>query len=159
MITIRRAAARDAEALAKLSADAAKEERTFSSLDADLARAHGFGAQPLFEAWVAEERGTGRVVGHAIASKGYDVRAAVATLVLAELYVLPDLRGAGVARQLLSAVSARAMELGARELMITTGLENAIARTFFASVGATEQTKAVYMMGADEIEWLAAEGE
>lgn len=158
MISIRRASARDADLLSRLSAAAAREEGGHSALEPEFVRAHGFGAQPLFEAWVAEDRASGRIVGHAIATKGYDVRAAVATVVLAELFVVLEHRGDGLARRLLSAVSARAMDLGAKELMITTGVENTIARAFFASVGALEQTKAVYIMEAAGIEWLAAEG-
>lgn len=161
MAQVRRMQARDAEAVARLSAQAAQEEGVrYALLDADHVRMHGCSAQPLFEAWIAEAssgRGGLRPVGHAIATTGYDVRKAVATIVLAELFVIPEQRGSGVARQLMSAVAGRAMELGARELMITTGVDNAVARRFFAAVGAQEQPMSVYMMESDEIEWLAAE--
>jgi predicted GNAT family acetyltransferase len=70
---------------------------------------------------------------------------------------VPEARRDGVARELVAAVSARALELGARELMITTGVDNAVARRFFASVGAMEQAMSVYVMDADGIEWLAKE--
>jgi hypothetical protein len=48
--------------------------------------------------------------------------------------------------------------LGARELAITTGVENEVAQRFFAAIGAHPRQAAVFMMSADGIEWLAAEG-
>jgi GNAT superfamily N-acetyltransferase len=162
MADIRRLANRDLEAVARLSAAASHETgERFCALDADLIRQHALCAQPLFECFVAEvmqPAGKGpAIVGHAIATRGYDVKNAVATLVLAQLYVLPEVRRDGVARELLAAVSGRALELGARELMISTGVDNAVARRFFASVGAVEQTMSVYVMDSDEVEWLAKE--
>jgi GNAT superfamily N-acetyltransferase len=159
---IRRIAQRDIDAVARLCAmSAAEDGERYCAMDADHLRLHAFGPHPMFETWIAEAPIPGRPnlqpVGHAIATRGYDVRHAVATLVLAQLYVIPEVRRDGVARQLIAAVSFRAMELGARELMITTGVENAVARRFFSAVGAKEQTMAVYVMESDEVEWLAAE--
>jgi aminoglycoside 6'-N-acetyltransferase I len=155
---VRRAALRDSEAIARLSALAAIEDGGRPpALDADRVRQQAFGPHALFECWIAEDR-DGTAVGHAIAHRGYDVKNACATVVLCELYVTPEVRRDGVARLLICAVSIRAMELGAREMMITTGLENAVARRFFAAVGAQESAMAMYVMDADELEWLAAEG-
>ena len=162
MADIRRLAQRDVEAVARLCVAASRETgERFCALDADLIRQHALSSQPLIECFVAEAPQPGGkgtiIVGHAIATRGYDVKNAVATLVLAQLYVLPDVRRDGVARELLAAVSGRAIELGAQELMITTGVDNAAARRFFASVGAVEQTMSVYVMEFDEVEWLAKE--
>ena len=63
-----------------------------------------------------------------------------------------------MAHKLMSAVARRARELGARELAITTGVENEVAQRFFNAVGAKKREAAVFMMSADGIEWLAAEG-
>jgi GNAT superfamily N-acetyltransferase len=153
-------AQRDVEAVARLCLAASKETgERYCALDADLIRQHALSSHPLFEAYVAEAAVAGKtgLIGHAIVTTGYDVRNAVATLVLAQLYVVPDVRRDGIARELLAAVSGRALELGARELMISTGVDNAVARRFFASVGAVEQAMSVYVMDTDGIEWLAKE--
>lgn len=155
---IRRAVPRDAEAIARMAALAAAEEGALSALEADRIKAHAFGANALFEAWVAQERANAPLVGHAIITKSYDVRRGQPSLVLVELYVAPEHRRGGLARKLMSAVARRARDLGARELAITTGVENAVAQKFFAAVGAHPRQAAVFMMSADGIEWLAAEG-
>lgn len=158
MMLIRRAIARDADAIAKLAAAAAAEEGAASVLDADRIRAHGFGQNALFEAWVAQERANTPIHSHAVITKSYDIRRASPSLVLCELYVAPEQRRSGVARLLMSAIAKRARDLGARELAITTGVGNEVAQRFFAAVGARPQQAAVFMMSADGIEWLAAEG-
>lgn len=158
MVQIRRAIARDADAIAKLAAAAAAEEGVASVLDADRIRAHAFGQNALFEAWVGQERANGPIHSHAMITKSYDIRRAAPSLVLCELYVAPEQRRSGVARLLMSAVARRARDLGARELTITTGVDNAVAQRFFAAVGAKPRQAAVFMMSADGIEWLAAEG-
>lgn len=156
--TIRRAVPRDCEVIAKLAAQAAGEEGAASSLDPDRIKAHAFGSNALFEAWVAQERANAPVIGHAIITKSYDIRKAAPNVVLCELYVLPEHRRSGLARKLMSAVARRARDLGARELAISTGVENEVAQRFFAAVGANRREAAVFMMSADGIEWLAAEG-
>lgn len=158
MVQIRRATSRDAEAIARLTAEAAAEESLVSALDIDRIRAHAFGQNSLFEAWVADAPPAKAPVAHAIITKSYDIRRAAPTIVLCELYVAPAHRRGGVARYLMSAVARRAMDLGARELTITTGVENAVAQRFFAAVGARSNQAAVYVMSADGIQWLATEG-
>ncbi len=155
---IRRAGQRDAEAIARLAAAAAVEEGALAGLDADRIRAHGFGSSALFEAWVAQAKLNSPLLGHAIITKSYDVRRACATLVLCELYVAPEHRRSGLARKLMSAVAQRARDLSARELAITTGVKNEVAQRFFSAIGAKPQSAAVFIMSADGIEWLAAEG-
>ncbi len=155
---IRRAVPRDADAIAKLAAEAAAEEGGVSGLDVDRIRAHGFGGNALFEAWVAQERNNTPIVAHACITKSYDVRRACPTIVLCELYVKPEQRRTGLARRMMAVVARRARDLGARELAITTGVENEVAQRFFAAVGAQPQQAAVFMMSADGIDWLANEG-
>jgi GNAT superfamily N-acetyltransferase len=157
-LTIRRAVPRDADAISKLAAQAASEEGAASSLEPDRIKAHAFGANALFEAWVAQERNNAPLVAHAIITKSYDIRRAAANVVLCELYVVPEHRRGGLARKLMSAVARRARDLGAREFAITTGVGNEVAQKFFAAVGARPRQAAVFMMSADGIEWLAAEG-
>jgi GNAT superfamily N-acetyltransferase len=156
-VQIRRAVQRDSEAIARLAAAAAAEEGGMSSLDLDRVRAHAFGQNALFEAWLAQERPNTPIQGQAIISKSYDFRRAAPNVVLCELYVVPEARRSGLARKLMSSVACRARDLGARELAITTGVENDVAQRFFAAVGAQRREAAVFMMSADGIEWLAAE--
>jgi len=154
---IRRAVPRDAEAIAKLSGAAAAEDGGVSALEADRIKAHGFGSNALFEGWVAQEASNTPVIAHALITKSYDVRRGCPSIVLCELYVAPEHRRGGLARKLMSAVARRSRDLGARELAITTGVENEVAQRFFAAVGAHPRQAAVFMMSADGIEWLAAE--
>lgn len=154
---IRRAVPRDCDAIARLSAAAAQEAGGASSLESTRLKAHGFGSGALFEPWVAHVSG-GDIVAHAIITTGYDVRRACPNLVLNELYVAPQHRRAGLARKLMSAIARRGRELGVRELAITTGVDNEVAQRFFAAIGAQPRQAAVFMMSADGIEWLAAEG-
>jgi GNAT superfamily N-acetyltransferase len=91
-------------------------------------------------------------------TKSYDVRRAAPNVVLCELYVVPEHRRGGLARKMMSAIARRARDLGARELAITTGVDNSVAQKFFAAVGANKREAAMFMMSADGIEWLAAEG-
>ncbi|HVV34373.1 MAG TPA: GNAT family N-acetyltransferase [Vitreimonas sp.] len=155
---IRRAVPRDADAIARLAAAAASEEGAVSALDTDRIRTNAFGQNALFEAWVAQERSNAPLVAHAIITKSYDVRRATPNIVLCELYVAPQHRRGGLARKMMSAVARRARDLGARDLAITTGVENEVAQKFFAAVGAHRRQAAVFVMSADGIEWLAAEG-
>lgn len=162
LIAVRRAAARDAATLARSCVLAAEEEGArFSAMDADHIRQHGVGSKALFEAWIAAEGYAADVpcAGHAIATRGYDVRRACATLALAQLYVSPPFRRRGVARRLMSAVCQRGVELGARRLIITTGVEDQTAQRFFAAIGARSDSVTVFVMEADGIEWVAAEAQ
>ena len=59
---------------------------------------------------------------------------------------------------MISAVAQRAREQGCRRIHITTGLDNSVAHRFYAAIGAKEERTAAYMLAADAIEWLAAEG-
>ena len=154
---IRRAVPRDAEAIARLAAQAAAEEGGVSGLDIDRIRAHAFGQNALFEAWVAQERPNAPIEGQAVVTKSYDFRRAAPLLTLCELYVTPAQRRSGLARMLMSCIARRARDLGARELTITTGVENDVAQRFFAAVGARRRDAAFFLMSADGIEWLAAE--
>lgn len=155
---IRRAVPRDCDSIARLAAAAAQEAGAATSLESARIKAHGFGSNALFEAWVAQQNQTGPLIAHAIISTGYDVRRACPTVVLNELYVAPEHRRGGLARKVMSAIARRGRDLGARELAITTGVDNEIAQRFFAAIGAHRRQAAVFLMSADGIEWLAAEG-
>jgi GNAT superfamily N-acetyltransferase len=156
MVQVRRAGSRDAETIARLVSANARETGAPSVLDVDRVRAHAFSFNPLIECFLAEVR-RGEPAGHAVVCRSYDIRRAAPRLIVADLYVVPEQRRHGVARLLISAVARRANEVGAREIAITTGVEDATARRFFSAIGAHESQAAVFVMSGDGVEWLAAE--
>jgi len=124
--------------------------------DADLVRQHAFGGRSKLEVWLA--RGAApAALGCACAHCGFDMRLARPSLVLNALYVEPPHRGAGVARALLAAAAVRAIEIGAREVLITAGLGNAAAHGFLRGLGAQEHQSAAYILSFDHLEWMAQE--
>lgn len=154
---IRRATANDAETSARFASAAAAEEGGVSAFSADLFRRDATGANPLLEVWFVEDGA--RPCGQAIACRGYDLHHGMAKMELLHLYVTPEHRRDGLARMLIAEVASRAMDLGVRELTITTGVDNAVARRFFAAIGAREDRLARYLIEPDGIEWLAAEAQ
>ena len=85
---------RDPSRAPALSAIASAESLPIlvSALDVDRIKAHAFGPSSLFEAWVAQERANTPIVAHAVITKSYDIRRACPTVVLCELYVVPERR-------------------------------------------------------------------
>lgn len=154
---IRRATANDAETSCRFASAAAAEEGAHSSFSVELFRRDATGTNPLLEIWLAEE-GT-RPCGQAIACRGYDLHHGMPKMELLHLYVTQEHRRDGLARMLIAEVANRAMDLGVRELTITTGVGNAVARRFFAAIGAREDRLARYLIEPDGIEWLAAEAQ
>src|SRR5262249_27539333 len=131
------------------------EEGNAPGLDVERIRVHAFGNQAVFEAWVAEENR--QISAHALITKGFDTRRGLPIIVLCELYVLPECRRGGLAGRMMAAIARRARDYGARDLTITTGVNNAVAQRFFAAIGADRQEAAVFQMSADGIQWLATE--
>lgn len=155
-LRVRKAAPRDLQCLARMLGAARREDGVEPwALELDQLRVHAFGTGAKFESWIAAI--AGRPVGCAAAHRGYDMRLARPTLVLTALYVEEAERGGGVARHLLAAAAARALQIGAREISITAGLGNAAGRKFLQGLGAEEQRIAAYMLGFDHLEWLAQE--
>jgi GNAT superfamily N-acetyltransferase len=152
---VRRAVPRDAETIARQSLEAAREDGTAAGFGVEQIRNHAFGQSAIVEIMVAEQ--AGKLIGHTVTYRGYDIRAGQPNLVLTALYVAPEARRAGLARLLISAVAQRAREQGCRRIHITAGLDNSVAHRFYAAIGAKEERAAAFMLAADAIEWLAAE--
>lgn len=154
---IRRALSHDADTACAFAAAASVEEGMApSALSPDLFRRDATGVNPALDVWIADDL-SGRPCGQAIACRGYDLQHAMPTMEILHLYVAPDNRRDGLARMLIAQVARRAMDIGAKELTITTGIDNAVARKFFAAIGAREDRRARYLIEPDGIEWLAAE--
>jgi GNAT superfamily N-acetyltransferase len=156
---IRRAVANDAEVACRFAAAAAQEDGGApTAFSPDIFRRDAVGPSAPLEIWIADDS-AGRACGQAIACRGYDLQHAMPTMELLHLYVTLEHRRDGLARMLIAEVANRAMDLGARELTITTGIHNAVARRFFAAIGAREDRLARYLIEPDGIEWLAAEAQ
>ncbi len=121
----------------------------------DLCR-HGLGDQALFQAFVAEEVATQRLVGMAVTYVipwTYDRRP---TLVLKELYVSEDARGLGVGRRLMTVVAQRAESIGAGQLKWTVLPDNTVAQQFYRSLGGRPDADWMpWQMDAAELKRLA----
>lgn len=152
----RRANASDAETVCRFVALAAAEEDAPNNFTVDIYRRDAIGAHAKIDVWVADDA-RNKICAQAIVQRGYDMARAAPTMILLHLYVTPDCRRDGLARVLIAEIAMRAKETGVREIIITTGVENAVARRFFEAIGAQEDRLARYLIAASGIEWLAAE--
>ena len=132
------------------------EENAPNNFNLDMFKRDAVGAHSKIEVWLAEDASY-KVSGQAIVLHGYDLARATPTMSLLHLFVAPERRRDGLARVLISEVAMRAKDTGVKEITITTGVENAVARRFFEAIGAREDRLARYLLAADGIEWLAAE--
>ncbi|WP_291298078.1 GNAT family N-acetyltransferase [Elioraea sp.] len=77
---------------------------------------------------------------------------------LKDLFVLPEARGAGVARTLVAGVAQAAIDAGCERLEWVTDRGNALARAAYRALGATEGDRITYRIGAQGLARLAATG-
>ena len=155
-VEVTRAVLRDAPVLARMLGEARREDGVDPwGMEVETIRLHAFGAKAKMESWIA--RTAAGPVGCATAYRGFDIRLSRPSLYLNALYVEPEQRWGGVARALLSAAAAKALEMGAREVLITAGLGNAAAQRFLRALGAEEHQAAAYILSFDHLEWMAQE--
>jgi ribosomal protein S18 acetylase RimI-like enzyme len=96
---------------------------------ADRFRADGFGRDPAFTGVIAERAGS--PVGYALFWPTYDTESACRGGWLSDLYVAPEARGQGVARQLLAEVARRTAAGDGRYLVWLVHESNHAARAFY----------------------------
>lgn len=77
---------------------------------------------------------------------------------LKDLFVLPEARGAGVARALVMGVAQAAIDAGCERLEWVTDRGNSIARASYRAMGMTEGDRVSYRIGAQGLARLAATG-
>ncbi|MEM1262469.1 MAG: GNAT family N-acetyltransferase [Pseudomonadota bacterium] len=102
--------------------------------EADL-RQYGSGKDQRFQAFVAVDDNTDRLVGIAVVYTipwTYDLQP---TVVLKELFVAAGYRRAGVGRRLMVGVAEHAVALGASRLQWTVLADNARAQAFYRELG------------------------
>jgi len=120
--------------------DAPALERLLDGLLADIGlprapgaaarfRADGFGPDPAFTAVMAER--DGMPIGYALFWPTYDTESACRGGWLSDLYVVPEERGRGIARQLLAEVARRTAARDGRYLVWLVHESNRSARAFY----------------------------
>jgi GNAT superfamily N-acetyltransferase len=147
-LNIRPALASDAQAIGRLAksfADYLRElgDQTDFKLTAETYLRDGFGDTPAFAGFVAENQHG--VIGYLLYHFGYDSDKAVRTLHIADLYVDLSARKQGVGRALVARVASVARNAGAEDLIWSVYHSNALAATFYGSIGA-ERIKDVFFM-------------
>ena len=132
MIGYRLAVATDAVGLHALLSGLAAHDGTSAPGDVASLVAHGFGAQPLFRAVLAEDQG--RMLGMVLFYPCYSTLRGKPGLFVEDLYVLPAARGTGLGRALIAA-ALRAADWG--PVYVTLGVDpgNATAQAFYARLG------------------------
>lgn len=135
--TIRLAQASDAEALAALAADFHDEHGDPSQfLTADAIRRDGFGANPEFAVFVAED--ASGLLGYALFYDAYEPSYAARGVYMADLYVRPGARRRGLGRRLIAAVARHGRENGRRYVWWVARAENTEAHGFYRTLASVE---------------------
>jgi GNAT superfamily N-acetyltransferase len=157
LTTVRPATADDVPRLLELFGALADYEQLRDELHAteEQVRESLFGRRPAAEALIAE-RGS-ESVGYALFFPTFSSFLATRGIWLEDLFVLPEHRGAGVGRALLSAVAARVPDVGGR--LEWCALDwNELALGFYRGIGAREmdQWRTLRLHG-EPLDRLAAE--
>lgn len=103
----------------------------------------GFGTAPAFAGLVAEYEGN--VIGYLLYHFGYDSDAATRNMHIVDLYVEHAVRKRGVGRALMIQAASISREAGAEEMIWSVYNRNALAATFYASIGAQRITDVFFM--------------
>jgi GNAT superfamily N-acetyltransferase len=130
MIEVRPAAPDDAEAIAQMARELARAvDDPPPKLDGAGLAQHLFSPEPWGEALVAEAHG--RLCGYALVCRSFEAHTGQKRLWLADLFVDPETRAAGVGRALMAAVARRAVELECEAVYWDLWTENAAGGAFY----------------------------
>ena len=146
--SIRPALASDAPAVGRLAGQFADYLRTLGDqtefkLNAEAYLRDGFGLQPAFKGFVAEE---GRqIIGYLLYHFGYDSDGAFSNLHVVDLYVDSQARKKGVGKALMGAAARIAREAGSREIFWSVYRANDLATAFYEKLGARRVTEVFFM--------------
>jgi GNAT superfamily N-acetyltransferase len=135
-LSIRRAARRDAPVIVRLIRGLAEYERLAHEMEATVGqiRRHGFGRRPYFEALICRR---GRAaVGFALYFFTYSTFMGRPTLYLEDLFVLPEERGRGAGRALLTELARIALRRGCGRMEWTVLDWNTPSIRFYRRLGA-----------------------
>lgn len=98
--------------------------------------ADGFGKRPLFQAIIAET--AGMPAGYAIFNIIYWPDTLQATLLMSDLFVKAEYRGAGVGKAVMDQLAKIGREAGCGQIMWTVWRPNVAAGRFYTRLGAKE---------------------
>ena len=157
-VTIRPAVEADAATILGFVRELAEFEREPHAVKAsvDDVRREGWGADPVFEALMAELDGA--PVGFALTFRNYSTWEGRAGLFVEDLYVQPHARKFGVGRKLLAAVAQRAVERGCRRVDLNVLNWNP-ARGFYDRIGFKQMEEWLpYRLTGEALHALAKEG-
>ena len=113
----------------------------------------GFGASPRFRTLVAEAGGG--VLGYALFFPSYDTDHGAKGAYLQDLYVLPEARGRGIGRALMSAVARACRDDGGCYLFWNALTSNHAGRAFYHRIGAREEPVVTLSLQPDALRRLA----
>lgn len=135
LVRVRPALADDCSYLAGLIRRLAafEDPQAVPAADEASLRRDGFGPHPRFTALVAERDGL--AAGGVILLEGYSSWAAAPTLIVHDLFIEPEQRGAGIGRHLLAAAARVAVERGCCRVDVNVVGWNQPARDFYHSLG------------------------
>jgi GNAT superfamily N-acetyltransferase len=136
-LSIRRGARRDASTILRLIRGLAEYERLAHQMEATAARIrrHGFGRRRYFETLICRRGRT--PIGLALYYFTYSTFLGRPTLYLEDLFVLPEARGNGAGRALLSALATIAVRRGCGRMEWTVLDWNTPSIRFYRKLGAT----------------------
>jgi GNAT superfamily N-acetyltransferase len=155
-VSLRAAGRDDAEAvfvLLRALAEAVGEAEAFAATVEDVRR-DGFGPAPLYESLIAEL--DGRPVGLLTLFPTYSTYKGRPCLHVNDLYVAPEARERGVARQLMARVCRLALQRGCCRVELKV-LENNAARDFYESIGMGATAEVAYTIRDRALSDLANE--
>ena len=139
-IAIRAATEADAEAVGRLVAEfqvylRGLGDATEFGFDAAAYRRDGFGGDPAFQGFVAEEE-DGAISGYLLYHFGYDTDRGRRVVHVIDLYVREDSRRRGIGEALMRRVGEAGREQGACALLWVVYRPNVLALRFYAGIGA-----------------------
>ena len=112
--------------------------------------ADGFGPDPVFAGYIAEDSGT--ACGYLLYCKGYNVDLAYRLFFVCDLWVQPDTRGKGIGRELVKRCAADCRTWGGEWLEWYVYRPNKMAFEFYRKVGGLESDAlAVMTLKADAL--------
>ena len=135
-LSIRRATPRDAALVLKMIRGLAEYERLAHQMEATVSqiRRHGFGRRRYFEALICRRGRT--AIGFALYFFTFSTFVGRPTLYLEDLFVLPEERGRGAGKALLSALARIAVRRGCGRLEWAVLDWNTPAIAFYRGLGA-----------------------
>lgn len=147
----------DAADLARMISDFNVEEGSPGRVTRDDVVEICFGEIAIFTPIVAEEQG--ELVGYALIMRYFDTEPCVWSSYMQDLYVVPAKRSRGIGRRLVAASARYTLDQGRQFFFWHVREHNRRGRTFYASLGASEDSAIPVTLKGDALKTLAAEAD